>query len=252
MPADNAAAALAFRRPMTATSVLALDCSAAACSVAVAARSDGGDIAVLARCEQAMQRGHAAALTPMIEAALATAGMRAGDLDLIAATIGPGSFTGVRIGLATARALAFALAVPVAGLTTIEVLLAGATVADQSQLQTQGRRLLAALDTHRGDYYAGFDDGTPFVATAEAIATRGPGPLLLIGDGAPSLCGALAGLGIDARPAAGPATPDPTVLASRALLRGADHWRTTNGRDGMPRPLYLRAAGVTVPRTDAR
>jgi len=239
---------------MTATPVLALDCSGPACSVAVATKSDDGDIAVLARLTRAMQRGHAAALTPMIEAALATAGMRPNDLGLIAATIGPGSFTGVRIGLATARALAFALGVPLAGLTTIDILLAGATVADRSQLQARRLRLMAAIDTHRGDYYAGFDDSpAPFVATAAAIAVRAAGSaLLIIGDGAPSLAGALARSGVDAQPAAGPATPDPAMLASQALLRGVDNWRTANGRDGMPRPLYLRPADVTLPKTDAR
>jgi tRNA threonylcarbamoyladenosine biosynthesis protein TsaB len=233
---------------MTAVSVLALDCSASACSVAIAAKSTTGDIAVLARCQQAMQRGHAAALVPMIEAALASARMRAGDLGLIAATIGPGSFTGVRIGLATARALAFAVAVPLAGLTTIEVLLAGATAADRAQLQAQGRQLMAAIDTHRGDYYAGFDGGTPFVATAETIAVRAPAPLLVIGDGAPPLSDALVRLGIDARPGAAAATPNPETLARRALRQGTDHWRSANSRDGMPRPLYLRPAEVSLPK----
>ena len=239
---------------MTTTPVLALDCSGPACSVAVATMAGAGNVAVLARHEQAMQRGHAAALMPMIEATLAAAGVRPDELGLIAATIGPGSFTGVRIGLATARALAFALGIPLAGLTTIETLLAGATVADRSQLQAEHRRLVAALDTHRGDYYVGFDDASaPFVAAAAAIAIRAAdGALLIIGDGAPSLCDALLRSGIDSRPAAGPATPDPAVLASLALLRGTDNWRAANRRDGMPRPLYLRSADVTLPGTGAR
>jgi len=196
-----------------------------------------------------MQRGHAAALAPMIEATLASAGVRAQDLGLIAVTVGPGSFTGVRIGLATARGLALALGVPLAGLTTIETLLAAATAADRQLLQAQHRRLLAALDTHRGDYYVGFDDApAPRLADANLIVAQADGALLIIGDGAPSLCAALVQSGIDAQPADGPATPDATVLASMALQRGADHWRTANGRDGMPAPLYLRPADVTLPR----
>jgi len=185
----------------------------------------------------------------MIEATLASAGVRPGDLGLIAVTVGPGSFTGVRIGLATARGLALALGVPLAGLTTIETLLAAATAADRRLMQTQQRRLLAALDTHRGDYYIGFDDApAPRVADASLIAAQTNRALLVIGDGAPTLCATLERSGIDAQPAEGPATPDAGVLAGLALQRGIDHWRTTNGSDGMPGPLYLRPADVTLPR----
>ncbi|MCW5745436.1 MAG: tRNA (adenosine(37)-N6)-threonylcarbamoyltransferase complex dimerization subunit type 1 TsaB [Alphaproteobacteria bacterium] len=231
---------------MIGTRVLAFDCSGAACSVAVATDGATGSPAVLARRAQAMQRGHAAALTPMIQAALADAGLRPRDLDLIATTIGPGSFTGVRIALATARGLALALDLPLAGLTTIETLLDG--VAPAALEATSGaapRRVLAAIDTHRGDYYAAFGDSpTPFVANVDLLAARAAhAALLVIGDGAAELCPALSRAGLDARPA-GPATPDAVVLAHLALRRGADYWRAANRRDGLPRPLYLRAAAA--------
>jgi tRNA threonylcarbamoyladenosine biosynthesis protein TsaB len=233
---------------MSPLKVLAFDCSGAACSVAIA-MADGRDIRLLSRHAQQMQRGHAAALAPMIQAALADAGLRPADLHLLAVTIGPGSFTGVRIGLATARGLALALGLPLAGLTTTDTLLAGVAAADCGRAHQQGRRLMAAIDTHRGDYYAAFGDApSPFIADAAQVASLCAGrSLLIVGDGAASLCAALAAAGIDALPAP-PATPDAKAIARLALLRGIDHWRTANHRDGMPRPLYLRPAEVSLPR----
>ncbi len=235
---------------MTVLPVLAFDCSGTACSVAVAIQQNLSGVTILAHDRQEMQRGHAAALAPMIVATLASAGVRSDALGLIAVTVGPGSFTGVRIGLAMARGLALAHDIPLAGLTTTETLLAAATIADRRRLQTQHRRLLAAIDTHRGDYYVGFDDTRPpRVASVPAIAAEADGGLLVIGDGAAALCTALAQSGVDAEPASGPATPDVSVLARLALQRGAEYWRTINRTNGMPAPLYLRPADVTLPRT---
>lgn len=238
------------QQPVTAPTVLAFDCSGAACSVAVATRSDVDELIVLAHREQVMQRGHAAALAPMIATTLTAADVRAADLDLIAVTIGPGSFTGVRIGLATARGLALALDVPVAGLTTIDALLAGATAMSQEQSQPRRRRVLAAIDTHRGDYYVGFDGASELlVADVTLIAIRAATEsVLVVGDGATSLCPALMQRGVDALPVPGPTAPDARVLARLALRHDVEHWRVANRRDGMPRPLYLRPADVTLPK----
>ncbi|HJQ55563.1 MAG TPA: tRNA (adenosine(37)-N6)-threonylcarbamoyltransferase complex dimerization subunit type 1 TsaB [Vineibacter sp.] len=227
---------------MTSKPVLAFDCAAGACAVAVAIDAGASDVTVLARRVQAMQRGHATALAPMIEATLADARISARDVGLVATTVGPGSFTGVRIGLATARGLALALAVPLAGLTTIEALIAAA--ADRRPLHDRQRHLVAAVDTRRGDYYVGFEDApTPRIADAAAIASRlEAGPVLIAGDGAASLCPLLARAGIDAIAANESDTVDPVVLARLALRNDVDQWRAANRRDGMPRPLYLRAA----------
>jgi tRNA threonylcarbamoyladenosine biosynthesis protein TsaB len=101
--------------------LLAFDCSASACSAAV--RHDGSTVA---REWRAMERGHAEALVPLIEATLGQAGARFEDISAVATTVGPGSFTGVRIGLATARGLSLALGAPVVGVTTFEAVAGGA------------------------------------------------------------------------------------------------------------------------------
>ena len=82
--------------------ILALDTSMGACSAAVL-RADGGPARVLHLREQMMERGHAEALMPMVAEVMQEAGLDFAGVDLIAATTGPGSFTGVRIAIAAAR-----------------------------------------------------------------------------------------------------------------------------------------------------
>ena len=91
--------------------LLALDTAGPNCAVAIV-RSNRRDLQILARAEERVGRGHAELLMPMIEAALADAGVGFAELDRIAVTTGPGSFTGVRVGIAPARGLALALDIP--------------------------------------------------------------------------------------------------------------------------------------------
>jgi len=97
--------------------VLALDTCLAACSVAVL---DGDRIAAAA-CE-VMERGHQERLAPLVRDTMARAALAFSDLDRIAVTLGPGSFTGLRVGLAFAKGLGLALGRPVVGLGCLEVL----------------------------------------------------------------------------------------------------------------------------------
>lgn len=97
--------------------VLALDTCLAACSVAVL---DGSRIAASA-CE-VMDRGHQERLAPLVRDTMARAALAFSDLDRIAVTLGPGSFTGLRVGLAFAKGLGLALGRPVIGLGCLEVL----------------------------------------------------------------------------------------------------------------------------------
>jgi tRNA threonylcarbamoyladenosine biosynthesis protein TsaB len=215
--------------------VLAFDCAVSGMSVAVV--RDGVRLAGLAEAG----RDQAARLLPAIESVLAEAGVDRRDVSLIAVTVGPGSFTGVRVGLAAARGLAVGLAVPLAGIPTTSVLLA--------QSKPDGRLAVAAIDSRLGDWFCAIEEvvgGAPFAASARDLADRIAGrPCLVTGTGAVALTAALAAAGIDA--IAEEAVPDPVVLAHLADVMSVDAWRARNEREGLPRPLYLRGVNITLP-----
>ncbi|MBK1662535.1 tRNA (adenosine(37)-N6)-threonylcarbamoyltransferase complex dimerization subunit type 1 TsaB [Paracraurococcus ruber] len=120
--------------------ILALDASLACCSAALLA-----DGVLRGQRSQAGDRGHAAALPPMVQAVLRDAGARPADLDAVAAVVGPGGFTGIRAALALAQGIALAAGVPLLGVTTGEAL-AEALPADQRR----GRAVWSVVDNRRG------------------------------------------------------------------------------------------------------
>ncbi len=217
--------------------VLALETATAACSVAVL---DGA--AVRAHRAAAMQRGHAEALMPMVEAAMAEAGLAYGDLDLVATTVGPGSFTGLRVGLAAARGIALAAGIPAAGVTTLEALAAG--IDEETRA---GAPVAALLDARRGQVYAQLFDaagaarGAPFAAAPDA-ADLPDGPLLLVGAGAPLVIAAQ-GMRPGWRFAETPRLPDAAPVARLAARRFAENPDALRP----PRPLYVRGHGARLP-----
>ena len=214
--------------------VLAFDCAVSGLGVAVV--RDGVRLAGLIEGG----RDQAARLLPAIETVLADAAIDRRQLALIAVTIGPGSFTGVRVGLAAARGLAVGLAVPLAGITTTAVLLA--------QVASRGRMVVAAIDSRLGDWFCAIDEGdaAPFVSSARDLAARIAGRrCLVVGTGAKALADDLLVAGIDA--IVEEAVPDPVALARLASDMGADAWRTRNAQQGLPRPLYLRGVNITLP-----
>jgi tRNA threonylcarbamoyladenosine biosynthesis protein TsaB len=219
-------------------SALALDSAGQGCSAAVVA-----DGRLLARRFAAMERGQAEALLPMVSEVLAEAGRPLASLDLIAVTIGPGAFTGLRIGLAAARGLALASGLPLFGITSFE-----AVAAQVAPGERAGRTLVVALDSKRAEIYLqSFGAaGEPLGEGALAAAADWPkavpeGPLVLAGDAAARLAGALAGR--DVALAAGPGLADAADVARLA----AAAWRP-GLRPPPPRPLYLRAPDTTAPR----
>ncbi|MGE5149458.1 MAG: tRNA (adenosine(37)-N6)-threonylcarbamoyltransferase complex dimerization subunit type 1 TsaB [Rhodospirillaceae bacterium] len=208
--------------------VLAFDCAISGLAVAVV--RDG---AALAEWREE-GRGQAATLLPAIAATLEQAQVDRRALALIAVTVGPGSFTGVRVGLAAARGLALALGVPLAGITTTAALLAAAPADD--------RVAVAAIDTHLGDWYCAFRQQPPFVAATEALVARLAGqPCRIVGPQADALARQLP------HAVAQQTSPDPVLLARIATADGIEAWRTRNRDEGLPRPLYLRGVNVTSP-----
>ena len=209
--------------------VLSLDTCLSACSVAV---TDGER--TLAAASEPMERGHQERLALMVEETMRSAGVTFAALDRIGVTVGPGSFTGLRVGLAFAKGLGLALERPVVGVGTLQALAASAGV---------GGVVAAAIDARRGQMYLQvFADGRPLMApdalTAGEAAARlaelyAVGPATVIGSGAPWLEGVIGGADMSDLTA-----PDPVVVARLAAAADA-------GRP--PRPLYLRAPDAKLP-----
>lgn len=216
--------------------VLAVDTALGACSAAVL---DGDR--VCAHRFETMARGHAEALAPMVEAAMADAGVAFSALERLAVTTGPGTFTGQRVGLAFMRGLRIALKTPLVGITTLHAMAAAA-------LAETGAEAAAALhDAKRGEVYL------------EAITAEGPllgvqiqpldGAISLIKQSLPAgfrlaLAGtasqtsaeALVGLDIVRTMIA-----QPDALWVARLAAGAPE------PEGPPAPLYLRPPDAKLP-----
>jgi tRNA threonylcarbamoyl adenosine modification protein YeaZ len=162
--------------------ILAIDTSCGAASVAVV---EAGRIEPLAAISRPMARGHAEALAPMVEEATRLLDGGLASIGQIAVTIGPGSFTGIRVGVALARAMGLALGVPVVGVPTL--------VAFAAPLLNEPRLgvIAAAIDARHGSVYfqlfeaSGRPLGPPRCdSVRECVRGVGAGPALLAGDAA--------------------------------------------------------------------
>jgi tRNA threonylcarbamoyl adenosine modification protein YeaZ len=211
--------------------VLAIDTALAACSAAVL---DTGRGAIVGRDSVPMVRGQAEVLMPMVARVMQQAGIDFAALDRVAVTVGPGSFTGLRVGIAAARGIALAAAKPALGLTTLAAFAAPHIAADDTMA------VVVAIDArHEQVYLQVFGPGgrtlvAPRIASLrEAIRAAGTGPLRIAGTGAELLAkawptGQQPPVEIDAR-----AAPDIDWVArlGAAALES----------QGPPKPLYLRA-----------
>ncbi|MDA0228797.1 MAG: tRNA (adenosine(37)-N6)-threonylcarbamoyltransferase complex dimerization subunit type 1 TsaB [Proteobacteria bacterium] len=227
--------------------LLALDAATTACSVAC---WSGG--AVIAQREETADRRQAEILMPMVQSTMREAGFDYHMLDLIAVTTGPGSFTGVRIGLATARGLALASGLPLTGITTLQAL-AAAPPPDERR----GGLILAVLDARRDQLYGQFFDkkgeaaSEPFAAAAAAIPGRyenispGAASLLLVGSGAGLAARALDESRHPYHYSESPPFPSAATIAALVAARGFVPAANTPVA-----PFYLREPGVTPAATD--
>jgi tRNA threonylcarbamoyladenosine biosynthesis protein TsaB len=206
--------------------ILGLDTCLSSCSVAVL---DGGRVVAAAR--EVMARGHQERLAPMARDVMAEAGLAFGALDRIAVTVGPGSFTGLRVGIAFAKGLALALDLPAVGIGTLEALAA----------EAHGL-VFPAIDARRGQLYLqAFEDGRALMApdalTAEVAAAR----LAELSQGRPfTLVGSGAALLADLAPSARIVAAEGADARQVARLAAAR-------APGALKPLYLRAPDAKLP-----
>lgn len=210
--------------------VLALDTATARITAGVVHLSDDGPLTLAARDAEGA-RAHAELLAPAIAEALAEAGRTRADLDAVVAGLGPGPFTGLRVGLVTAAAIGDGLGLPVHGVPTHDALAVG----------VPGRVLVVTDARRREVYWSLFADGVrthgPEVLAPDALAARrGPdgdlGPVdRVVGDAAEKV-GAPAGT-------PGP-RPDGLVTVAAPALRAGT-------APGPLVPLYLRRPDAVPP-----
>jgi tRNA threonylcarbamoyladenosine biosynthesis protein TsaB len=207
--------------------VLGLDAAGAGCGVAV--RRDGQ---VVAARTEAMAQGHAVRLMPLVLEVLAEAAVAPGEIDLFGVTTGPGSFTGLRVGLAAVGGLALGTGRKIVGITSFDAVLAdlGPVAAGT---------VLVALDGRRTEPFARLFDaagrplGEPLcLPAADLVALVPSGPLTLAGDGIHLVLPALAGRAHVHH--AGPVAINPATVARLA------EERADQAREGPPPPIYVR------------
>jgi tRNA threonylcarbamoyladenosine biosynthesis protein TsaB len=202
--------------------VLAIDTCLTACSVAVVEGED-----VLAQASEPMTRGHQERLAPMTGEVMRAANLGFGAIDRIGVTVGPGSFTGLRVGLAFAKGLALALGRPCVGVGSLEAL--------TSALETEGLRV-AVIDAGRGRLFVQIFDGEKAIVAPDSLEIGAAAAwlaelvqssdLTLTGPGAALLSGVAPDASVIDQDA-----PSPVVVAKLSARSPIIP----------PRPLYLRA-----------
>ena len=211
--------------------ILAIDTALDACAAGVL---DTGAGRLIARETQSMKRGHAEALMPLIGRVMAQAGEGFTALDRIAATTGPGSFTGLRVGLSAARGLALAAEKPVVGVTTLTAYAAPVVSANNQP------PVIAAIDARHDQVYFQVVSGdggaliSPRVAPiAEALAASR--------FGAPHLVGNAAALLAERWPADAAPPVQVDMLPAPDITWVAWLGAAVNPETAFARPYYLRA-----------
>ncbi len=218
---------------------LSIDTASDICAAALWQGGEDGELC--AQHQQKMARGHGEALFGIVSTVLDQASVKPGDISRFAAIRGPGTFTGLRVGLAVVRGLALALDADAIGITAFELVAAS----DTQDHPGEGPRIIA-IDARRNELYVSVLGGDlefvepPLLLTPEnaALLIR-PGRSMVIGSGAPALVSAAHKAGRDAQ-ARPPARPSAGLLARFAA--GCDPVHCP------PEPLYIRAPDARLPQ----
>ena len=227
--------------------VLALSCPAKGASAAVL--SDGEILSTFSAGD-AMTGSEL--LLPMAESALRSAGIGMRDVDLFAVTAGPGSFTGVRIGVALVKGLSFGRGEVCCGVSTLEALA-------ENVLPLPGL-ICPVMDARRGEVYAALfdsrdgkttrllpDSALPASELASLVARDYPGrPVMLVGDGVAVASPAFDAAGIALTPLPDVLLPHSTVSCGRVALRKAKEGGAVDGEQLAP--IYLRESQAETTR----
>jgi tRNA threonylcarbamoyl adenosine modification protein YeaZ len=220
--------------------ILAIDTSCAAASAAIV---DASTRQALARLSEPMAHGQAEALAPMVERVAQETEGGLAAIGAIAVAVGPGSFTGIRIGLALARAMGLALEIPVIGVSTLVAFAAPLLDAPGPGV------IVSAIDAKHGSvYFQAFEaTGRPLFAPRvsslrDAVAAVGAGPLRLAGDCAEAFAIEARRLGRTVEIVAADPYPDIVAIARVGLASNADDWP--------PRPLYVKPPDATPKTAD--
>ena len=221
--------------------VLAIDTSRGACSAAV---YDGAIRYALARESEPMQRGHAEALAPMVDRVLKAVEGGAGSLTKVAVAVGPGSFTGLRIGVAMAKAIGLTLEIPVVGVSTL-IAYVGPALDDP-----RPGVVAAAIDASHGNVYFHLIDSkakqifSPRVLSLrDAVRAIGGSPARIVGDAADLVAEEARRNGFEVDASGASAYPDIVALARIGLAADPALWP--------PRPLYIKPPDAQPPRDDS-
>ena len=211
--------------------ILAIDTALDACAAGVLDTDSGK---MIAQESQAMKRGHAEALMPLIARVMKQSGIAFASLDRIAVTTGPGSFTGLRVGLSAARGIALAAGKPVVGLTTLTAY-AAPVVSENGQ-----HPVISAIDARHGHVYlqvvAG--NGTSLVWPGLASIEEA---LDAARFGAPHLVGNAAKILADRWPADAPAPVQVNPQAAPDIAWVGWLGAAVSPDSAPARPYYLRA-----------
>ena len=217
--------------------ILALETSAKSVSVAV---TENGTL--LAQAYQDRGLTHSVTLMPLLDGMLKTAGLTLDDMDIIAVAQGPGSFTGIRIGVSAAKGLAWAKALPCCGVSTLEAM--------AQNLRHMDGLIVCSMDARRSQVYNAVfaaeggqltrltpDRAIALSQLAEELQGD-PRPKLVVGDGAALCSGFLSEAGIPCRMAPAQLVMQNAVGVALAAEEMAARGETVSARDLVP--VYLR------------
>ncbi|MGL4441715.1 MAG: tRNA (adenosine(37)-N6)-threonylcarbamoyltransferase complex dimerization subunit type 1 TsaB [Bosea sp. (in: a-proteobacteria)] len=212
--------------------ILSLDTALGACAACVL---DEGAAEPLSIEQMTLERGHAEALLPLVARVMERVDGGFQSLSRVAVTVGPGSFTGLRVAVAAARAIGLAARIPVVGVSTL-----GAYCAAMMSREA-GRIIAATVDARHGTVYVqALGPGGSVLLPAQqmtfkdAVRAMASGSISLAGSGATMLAQEAWSIGLDAVVVDASPAPDIRWVARLGLLADPE--------TALPRPLYLRAA----------